>query len=149
MARVLEGVIMEIEDYASPHLASITANSDPLQAFAGCDVAILVGAMPRKEGMQRKDLLKANAAIFKLQGQALDRVANKNCKVLVVGNPANTNAFIVSEYAKSLPKENFSALTRLDHNRALSIVHQQIIFVPYSCISCLGSLVCQSVRYRV
>jgi len=82
------------------------------------DAAFLVGAMPRKEGMERKDLLAANVKIFKVQGQALDKFAKKSVKVLVVGNPANTNALICSKYAPSIPKENFSAMTRLDQNRA-------------------------------
>lgn len=97
------------------------------EAFKDCDVAILVGAMPRKEGMERKDLLRANAKIFKVQGEALDKAARKGVKVLVVGNPANTNAFIVSHYAPSIPRENFSALTRLDENRAQSLVLVEII----------------------
>jgi len=123
MEKVMEGVVMEVEDYASPHVASITCTSSPLTAFNNCHHAILVGAMPRKEGMQRKDLLKANAAIFKLQGQALDRVAHHGCKVVVVGNPANTNAYIVAHYAESLPRENITALTRLDQNRAQALVN--------------------------
>lgn len=98
----------------------------PAAAFEGCQVAILVGAMPRKAGMQRKDLLRANACIFKVQGEVLERVADRNVKVLVVGNPANTNAFIVSQYAPSIPKENFSAMTRLDHNRAQAQVAKRL-----------------------
>ncbi len=100
----------------------ITATDDPLVAFKDCDVAVLVGAMPRREGMERKDLLKANAGIFKVQGEALNMVASKDVKVLVVGNPANTNAFIVSYYAPAIPKQNFTALTRLDDNRARSLL---------------------------
>jgi malate dehydrogenase len=101
-------------------LLDVTATDDPLVAFRDCDVAVLVGAMPRKEGMERKDLLRANAKIFKAQGAALDQVALKTVKVLVVGNPANTNAYIVSHYAPSISKLNFTALTRLDDNRARS-----------------------------
>ena len=92
--------------------------ADPKVAFKDADVAVLVGAMPRKQGMERKDLLKANARIFKEQGQAMNEVAKRTIKVLVVGNPANTNAYITSHYAKDIPKRNFTALTRLDHNRA-------------------------------
>jgi len=94
------------------------ATVDIAVAFKDIDVALLVGAMPRREGMERKDLLAANAKIFKQQGAALDQYAKKTVKVLVVGNPANTNALIASQCAPSIPKENFSALTRLDHNRA-------------------------------
>lgn len=108
----------------------VSISDDAMEAFQDCDVALLVGAMPRKEGMERKDLLRANARIFKVQGEALDKVANKGVKVLVVGNPANTNAFIVSHYAPSIPKENFSALTRLDENRGVAMV----ISVPLSII---------------
>lgn len=111
---------MELEDCALPLLAEVQTTADPMVAFKDCDVAILVGAMPRKEGMQRKDLLKANAAIFKTQGEALDKVAKKSVKILVVGNPANTNAFLAKHYAPSLPAKNFTALTRLDENRAKS-----------------------------
>jgi len=96
------------------------------EAFKGADYAILVGAMPRKEGMERKDLLKANVGIFKGQGESIERVAKKTIKVLVVGNPANTNAFITAHYAPSIPKENFSALTRLDHNRAVGQVAKRL-----------------------
>ena len=96
----------------------MVTTADPKVAFKDADVAVLVGAMPRKQGMERKDLLKANAKIFKEQGEAMNAVAKKTIKVLVVGNPANTNAFITSYYAKDIPKENFTALTRLDHNRA-------------------------------
>lgn len=117
---VLNGVKMELDDCALPLLKSTVCTADPMVAFKGADVAILVGAMPRKQGMERKDLLKANAGIFKVQGKAINEVASKNIKVLVVGNPANTNAFITMHYAKDIPRENFSALTRLDMNRAKS-----------------------------
>lgn len=96
----------------------VVATDDPAVAFKDIDAAFLVGAMPRKEGMERKDLLAANVRIFKVQGQALDTHAKKSVKVLVVGNPANTNALICSHFAPSIPKENFSAMTRLDQNRA-------------------------------
>jgi len=114
----LGGVKMELEDCALSLLHGVVCTDDPMVAFKGADVAILVGAMPRKQGMERKDLLKANAGIFKVQGQAMNQVASKNIKVLVVGNPANTNAFITMHYAKDIPRENFTALTRLDMNRA-------------------------------
>lgn len=92
--------------------------AEPTKAFNNVAAAFLVGAMPRKEGMERKDLLAANVEIFKVQGEALDKFARKDVKVLVVGNPANTNAIICSHYAPSIPKENFTAMTRLDQNRA-------------------------------
>eukprot|EP00127_Corallochytrium_limacisporum_P005061 Clim_evm16s198 gene=Clim_evmTU16s198 len=122
MASALEGVIMELRDCALPLLREITPCTDPMVAFKDLDAAMLVGAMPRKEGMERKDLLKANANIFEGQGKALDAVAKKTVKVVVVGNPANTNAMIASKNAPSIPKENFTALTRLDHNRAAAQV---------------------------
>lgn len=109
---------MELEDCALPLLEGVICTSDPKVAFRDAHVAIMLGAMPRKQGMERKDLLRANAEIFKKQGLAMNEVADRNIKVLVVGNPANTNAFILSHYAKDIPKKNFTALTRLDHNRA-------------------------------
>jgi len=118
MMGVLGGVVMEIQDCAMPLVRDVVATDDPNVAFKDIDAAFLVGAMPRKEGMERKDLLAANVKIFKVQGQALDQFAKKTVKVLVVGNPANTNALICSYYAPSIPKENFSAMTRLDQNRA-------------------------------
>merc|ERR1711962_64212 len=114
----LGGVVMEIQDCAMPLVKDVVATDDPNVAFKDVDAAFLVGAMPRKEGMERKDLLAMNVKIFKVQGQALDQFAKKSVKVLVVGNPANTNALICSHYAPSIPKENFSAMTRLDQNRA-------------------------------
>jgi len=109
---------MEIQDCAMPLVKEVVATDDPNVGFKDVDAAFMVGAMPRKEGMERKDLLAANVKIFKVQGQALDQHAKKTVKVLVVGNPANTNALICSFYAPSIPKENFSAMTRLDQNRA-------------------------------
>ncbi|XP_078000705.1 malate dehydrogenase, cytoplasmic-like [Glandiceps talaboti] len=120
MLSVLEGVVMEMLDSALPLVQETIATAEPDVAFKDLDVAILVGAMPRREGMERKDLLKANAKIFDVQGKALDKVAKKNVKVLVVGNPANTNAMITQKCAPSIPKENFTAMTRLDQNRAQS-----------------------------
>lgn len=118
MMGVLEGVVMEMMDCAMPLVRGVVPTADPVEAFKDVDAAFLVGAMPRKEGMERKDLLAANVKIFKVQGQALDKYAKKTVKVLVVGNPANTNALICSKYAPSIPTENFSAMTRLDQNRA-------------------------------
>merc|ERR1712168_260297 len=118
MMNVLNGVCMEISDCALPLVRDVIPTDDPSVAFKDIDAAFLVGAMPRKEGMERKDLLAANVRIFKVQGQALDQHAKKSVKVLVVGNPANTNALICAKYAPSIPRENFSAMTRLDQNRA-------------------------------
>jgi malate dehydrogenase len=118
--KALKGVMMEVEDCAFPLLAGMSAHGDPMTAFKDAEVALLVGARPRGPGMERKDLLAANAQIFTAQGKALNAVANRKVKVLVVGNPANTNAFIAMKSAPSLPKKNFTAMLRLDHNRALS-----------------------------
>ncbi|MDO8438905.1 MAG: malate dehydrogenase [Telluria sp.] len=118
--KALKGVMMEIDDCAFPLLAGMSAHSDPMTAFKDVDYALLVGARPRGPGMERKDLLEANAQIFTVQGRALDAVASRNVRVLVVGNPANTNAFIAMKSAPSLPSKNFTAMLRLDHNRALS-----------------------------
>ena len=118
--KALKGVMMELDDCAFPLLAGMSAHGDPMTAFKDIDYALLVGARPRGPGMERKDLLSANAAIFTAQGKALDKVASRNVKVLVVGNPANTNAYIAMKSAPSLPKKNFTAMLRLDHNRALS-----------------------------
>jgi malate dehydrogenase len=118
--KALKGVMMEVDDCAFPLLAGMTAHSDPMTAFKDADFALLVGARPRGPGMERKDLLEANAQIFTVQGKALDAVASRNVKVLVVGNPANTNAYIAMKSAPSLPAKNFTAMLRLDHNRALS-----------------------------
>ena len=123
--KALKGVMMEIDDCAFPLLAGMTAHSDPMTAFKDIDVALLVGARPRGPGMERKDLLEANAQIFTVQGKALDAVASRNVKVLVVGNPANTNAYIAMKSAPNLPAKNFTAMLRLDHNRALSQVAQK------------------------
>mmetsp|Transcript_34562 Transcript_34562/g.25677 ORF Transcript_34562/g.25677 Transcript_34562/m.25677 type:complete len:183 (-) Transcript_34562:544-1092(-) len=111
---LLTGLVMELRDCAFPLIADILPTTDALTAFKDADVAVLVGARPRGPGMERKDLLTENAKIFKVQGEAIDQVAKKNIKVLVVGNPANTNALICSHYAPSIPKKNFTALTRLD-----------------------------------
>ncbi|HEX6705156.1 MAG TPA: malate dehydrogenase [Albitalea sp.] len=118
--KALKGVMMELEDCAFPLLAGMEAHSDPNTAFKDTDYALLVGARPRGPGMERKDLLSANAQIFTAQGKALNAVASRNVKVLVVGNPANTNAYIAMKSAPDLPRKNFTAMLRLDHNRALS-----------------------------
>ena len=116
----LEGVAMELDDCAFPLLSSIVKTDDPDVAFGDADIAFLVGSMPRKEGMERSDLLAANGAIFTTQGQALSRSASRDVKVLVVGNPANTNSLIAASSAPDLNPRQFHAMTRLDHNRALS-----------------------------
>jgi malate dehydrogenase len=118
--KALKGVMMELEDCAFPLLAGMQAHSDPNAAFKDTDYALLVGARPRGPGMERKDLLAANAQIFTAQGKALDKAASRNVRVLVVGNPANTNAYIAMKSAPNLPAKNFTAMLRLDHNRALS-----------------------------
>jgi malate dehydrogenase len=116
----LKGVMMELDDCAFPLLAGMTAHGDPMTAFKDADYALLVGARPRGPGMERKDLLSANAQIFTAQGKALNAVASRKVKVLVVGNPANTNAYIAMKSAPDLPRKNFTAMLRLDHNRAAS-----------------------------
>ena len=120
--KALKGVMMELQDCAFPLLAGMEAHSDPMTAFKDTDYALLVGSRPRGPGMERAELLSINGAIFTAQGKALDKVASRNVKVLVVGNPANTNAYIAMKSAPSLPRENFTAMLRLDHNRALSQV---------------------------
>lgn len=121
----LKGVMMELQDCAFPLLAGMTASDNPEVAFKDTQVAILVGARPRSKGMERADLLAANAEIFTVQGAALNKVADRNVKVLVVGNPANTNAYIAMKSAPDLNPRNFTAMLRLDHNRALSQVAEK------------------------
>lgn len=116
----LQGVVMELDDCAFPLLKGIVATDDPNVAFKDSDFALLVGAMPRKKGMERKDLLTANSKIFSVQGKAIDQHAKKDIRVLVVGNPANTNALITMANAPSIKPGNITAMTRLDHNRAIS-----------------------------
>ena len=118
--KALKGVMMELDDCAFPLLAGMSAHGDPNTAFKDADYALLVGARPRGPGMERKDLLSANAQIFTAQGKALNAVASRNVRVLVVGNPANTNAWIAMKSAPDLPRRNFTAMLRLDHNRAAS-----------------------------
>ncbi|XP_055848897.1 malate dehydrogenase, cytoplasmic [Episyrphus balteatus] len=134
MAGVLEGVVMELADCALPLVREVVPTTDPAVAFKDVSAAFLVGSMPRKEGMERKDLLSANVKIFKVQGQALDKFARKDIKVLVVGNPANTNALVCSHYAPSIPKENFSAMTRLDQNRGTAQIAAKLS-LPISAVS--------------
>ncbi|MFK8052590.1 MAG: malate dehydrogenase [Woeseiaceae bacterium] len=116
----LKGVVMELDDCAFPTLAGVVATDDAEVAFKDAEFALLVGARPRGPGMERKDLLEANAKIFSAQGQAMNKVADRNIKVLVVGNPANTNALIAQANAPDLNAANFTAMTRLDHNRAIA-----------------------------
>ena len=116
----LQGVMMELQDCAFPLLVGMQAHSDPMTAFKDADYALLIGSRPRGPGMERAELLAVNGAIFTEQGKALNAVASRNVKVLVVGNPANTNAYIAMKSAPDLPRKNFTAMIRLDHNRALS-----------------------------
>ena len=118
--QALQGVMMELEDCAFPLLAGMEAHSDPMTAFKDVDYALLIGSRPRGPGMERAELLAVNGEIFTAQGKALNAVASRNVKVLVVGNPANTNAYIAMKSAPDLPRSNFTAMLRLDHNRALS-----------------------------
>eukprot|EP00890_Picochlorum_soloecismus_P000367 jgi/Picsp_1/1330/NSC_04810-R1_malate dehydrogenase len=118
-AQALEGVRMELVDSAFPLLSGVVATTDPEVAFKDVDYAVLVGGFPRKEGMERKDVMSKNVAIYKAQASALERLANADVKVVVVANPANTNALILMQHAPSIPKENITCMTRLDHNRAM------------------------------
>ncbi|MDE2093055.1 MAG: malate dehydrogenase [Burkholderiales bacterium] len=118
--QALQGVMMELQDCAFPLLVGMEAHDDPMAAFKDADYALLIGSRPRGPGMERAELLAVNAQIFTAQGKALNAVASRNVKVLVVGNPANTNAYIAMKSAPDLPRKNFTAMLRLDHNRALS-----------------------------
>src|SRR5690606_12243734 len=122
----LNGVVMELDDCAFPLLQSVVASDEPKVAFRDADIALLVGARPRSKGMERKDLLEANGAIFTKQGEALSEVASRDVKVLVVGNPANTNCYIAMRNARELKPSNFTAMMRLDHNRALIQIAQKV-----------------------
>jgi malate dehydrogenase len=124
--KALKGVMMELDDCAFPLLAGMVAASDPMVAFKDTDVALLVGARPRGPGMERKDLLEANGKIFAPQGKALDAVAKRDVKVLVVGNPANTNCLIAMKNAPRLKPTQFTSMMRLDHNRAISQIAQKL-----------------------
>ncbi len=117
--KAAEGTAMELEDCAFPLLAGLDIHDDPRAAFDGCGVALLIGARPRTKGMERSDLLEANGGIFKPQGEAINQGAADDIKVLVVGNPANTNCLIAMSHAPDVPRERFTAMTRLDHNRAI------------------------------
>lgn len=124
--QLFDGLVMELQDCAFPLLTELITTDDPRTAFQDVDIALLIGARPRGENMERKDLLKANGPIFIEQGKALNAVANRDVKVLVVGNPANTNAYITIKNAPNLNPHNFSAMLRLDHNRALFQVAQKL-----------------------
>src|SRR5688572_3723119 len=124
--KALDGVHMELDDCAFPLLEGVVKSDDPDVAFADVDYALLVGAMPRKQGMERSDLLSANGGIFKPQGKALSDVASRDVKVLVVGNPANTNALIAMSNAPKLDPKQFTAMVRLDHNRAVTQIAQKL-----------------------
>ncbi|MBX3640685.1 MAG: malate dehydrogenase [Nitrosomonas sp.] len=124
--QLFDGLVMELQDCAFPLLTELITTDDPRVAFKDVDIALLIGARPRGENMERKDLLKANGPIFIEQGKALNAVANRDVKVLVVGNPANTNAYITIKNAPNLNPHNFSAMLRLDHNRALFQVAQKL-----------------------
>lgn len=128
----LKGIVMELEDCAFPLLSNVIATDDPKIAFRDASIVLLVGARPRGKGMERKDLLKINGAIFTTQGKALDEVANRGVKVTVVGNPVNTNALITMKNAPGLKPSNFSAMMRLDHNRALSQIAIKLAKPVYS-----------------
>src|SRR5215212_5952924 len=124
--KAAEGTALELFDCAFPLLAGVDIYDDPAQAFDGVNVAMLVGARPRSKGMERADLLEANGAIFKPQGEALNSNAADDIKVLVVGNPANTNCLIAKSHAPDIPAERFTAMTRLDHNRALTQLAKKV-----------------------
>ncbi|TFH12035.1 MAG: malate dehydrogenase, partial [Nitrosomonadales bacterium] len=128
----LKGIVMELEDCAFPLLSNVIATDDPKIAFRDASIVLLVGARPRGKGMERKDLLKINGAIFTTQGKALDEVANRGVKVTVIGNPVNTNALITMKNAPGLKPSNFSAMMRLDHNRALSQIAIKLAKPVYS-----------------
>jgi len=121
----LSGVVMELEDCAFPLLRSVSTSADPNTAFKEIDWALLVGSVPRKEGMERSDLLKINGGVFTVQGRALSENARPSCKVLVVGNPCNTNAFIAKSVCRNIPSKNFFAMTMLDENRAVTQLAQK------------------------
>ncbi|CAA6662472.1 unnamed protein product [Spirodela intermedia] len=125
-AEALNGVKMELVDAAFPLLKGVVATTDVVEACTGVNIAVMVGGFPRKEGMERKDVMTKNVSIYKSQASALEKHAAANCKVLVVANPANTNALILKEFAPSIPEKNISCLTRLDHNRALGQISERL-----------------------
>ncbi len=120
---VLKGIALELEDGAFPLLKKVDFGSDPREMFDKCNVVIFLGGAARQPGQERRDLLKVNGTIFREQGEALNEVADANCKILVVANPCNTNCFILQKYCPKIPKTNFTCLNRLDHNRALNQVN--------------------------
>src|SRR5688572_8066119 len=124
--KAAEGTAMELDDCAFPLLSGIDIHDDPKQGFGGCNIALLIGARPRTKGMERADLLEANGGIFKPQGEAIAAGAADDVRVLVVGNPANTNALIAMSNAKDVPQERFTAMVRLDHNRAMAQLSQKV-----------------------
>ncbi|CAN0887411.1 Malate dehydrogenase [Linum grandiflorum] len=125
-AEALNGVKMELVDAAFPLLKGVVATTDAVEACTGVNIAVMVGGFPRKEGMERKDVMSKNVSIYKSQASALEKHAAPNCKVLVVANPANTNALILKEFAPSIPEKNITCLTRLDHNRALGQISERL-----------------------
>ncbi|XP_026401431.1 malate dehydrogenase, cytoplasmic-like isoform X1 [Papaver somniferum] len=125
-AEALNGVKMELIDAAFPLLKDVIATTDVVEACTGVDIAVMVGGFPRKEGTERKDVMSKNVSIYKAQASALEKHANTDCKVLVVANPANTNALILKEFAPSIPEKNITCLTRLDHNRALGQISERL-----------------------
>ncbi|KAF3780606.1 malate dehydrogenase [Nymphaea thermarum] len=125
-AEALNGVKMELVDAAFPLLKGVIATTDVVEACTGVNIAVMVGGFPRKEGMERKDVMSKNVSIYKAQASALEQYAAANCKVLVVANPANTNALILKEFAPSIPAKNITCLTRLDHNRALGQISERL-----------------------
>ncbi|KAI4303984.1 hypothetical protein MLD38_039557 [Melastoma candidum] len=125
-AEALNGVKMELVDAAFPLLKGVVATTDVVEACTGVNIAVMVGGFPRKEGMERKDVMSKNVSIYKAQASALEKYAAANCKVLVVANPANTNALILKEFAPSIPEKNITCLTRLDHNRALGQISERL-----------------------
>ncbi|CAK9160038.1 unnamed protein product [Ilex paraguariensis] len=125
-AEALNGVKMELVDAAFPLLKGVVATTDVVEACTGVNIAVMVGGFPRKEGMERKDVMAKNVSIYKAQASALEQHAAPNCKVLVVANPANTNALILKEFAPSIPAKNITCLTRLDHNRALGQISERL-----------------------
>lgn len=133
----LKGVIMELEDCALPLLDNVIGTDKPMEAFEDVDAVFLVGSAPYSKGMERRDMLKNNVPIFKEQGEALDKVAKKSVKVLAVANPANTIAFICSHFAPSIPKQNFSAMTRLDLNRSQSMIASRLKVPVTSVANCI------------
>src|ERR1700704_805958 len=135
--QALEGVVMELEDSAFPLAAGAVITHDPTVAFAGANIALLVGARPRTKGMERSELLEANGAIFTVQGKALSENAADDVRILVVGNPANTNCLIAMNNAPDIPRERFTSMMRLDHNRAVAQLANKV-HVPVGAVTQMG-----------